>query len=133
MYIARVDNPFGSIPYIACPSDPVFYLAALLDLAHNALYKRHGTACNSSCFYGADIVQSLRQGARANPKVKIVQGLLLEKCAAAGAISSGNSKRGRSKRRAGALKLKYSETRIPTWYPLFDVTRMQEIWNRGNP
>ena len=79
MYIARAGNPCGSIPYSGCPSDPVFYLAALFDLTHSALYKRHGKACNSSCFYGADIVQSLRQGARANPKVKIVQGLLFGK------------------------------------------------------
>ena len=37
------------------------------------------------------------------PRSKVCAACFLEKCAAAGAISSGNSKRGRSKRRAGAL------------------------------
>ena len=39
----------------------------------------------------------------ATPRSKLCEACFLEKCAAAGAMSSGNCKRGRSKRRAGAL------------------------------
>ncbi len=88
----------NSDAYLRCFSDNTFVYVCVLRL-RLALCKR--MALTAAVKF--PLCKACGKVRVATPRSKLCKAGFSEKCAAAGALSSGNPKRGRSKRRAGAL------------------------------